>query len=1055
MRRTFSSSFWLVAGGALLGCSLTMLSLAGGPVFFRKASAATMQSLVPELGPFRLIEGRLAQTGYAPFPTPLLPQDHLLIAKTVRRSGLQPRELALYYLAAKNLSLAITSLEEALQKAPGDALLLSDLSSFYGERARVEGRPDDYVASLEMADRAVSAASDSMEATFNRALALEHLFLHEEASRAWIRYLQIDDSSPWAEEARMRLKKLFAVANRPPAPNRNVSLIQSIDAGNLDAVARLTAGGPQEARETFEYSILEEWAESVARGHQEQATRQLAGARVIAETLAQYGGDRIFQKVVGEMESLAGKPPSRQKTATLINSLCRLSRGLKAQTEGHISTAMREFTAAEAGLRSIRSVLEVRALYLLGRCRALSNDYRGAYTSLTRLGQDPLLADYPSLEAQRQERLGFIALQNGSPMAAIAAHQRALSLFNSLGETQYTLLAQLSIADDLDSLGQSVEAWKYRYRNLKEVMGVPTKPPNYYWSFTLNSAFRGALAQRRLEAALDFMTSMIAIAKTCPEPKIVAWALVRRARIEAALGRREKARMDFARIVPDLKGLSPQEQKMFAVGIDTLRNEISEAEDRTASSLLHDPILPILPGLSSARIDFDIQQGDTLAAESDLDKVLVEFEHRRERIAPSGFRVSFLDGAQPIFERTAALQLHLGRPEKSLEVLERFRARVLLDQIREISASDTATYASGTSTAPLGWRELCRRVPAHTLIVVYAVIDGRLVTWFVTSSGVETLSRQAAWATVSALVERLRGFKAQSQETIRETLEELDRELVSPWKSALRAGDRIIFVPTRSLYSVPFAALIDPSSGRFLIQDHAVGIASSASQFIAALERDRSLSTKPLASVLLVGSPSGNGLSVNQLPSLPGSAQEINLLRDVYYGLDTRVLLRSEATPALVLSSLGQSDIVHLSAHSLANNEDPGRSHLVLSGTSGDLSARDILRLRLPRTRLVIMAACDTQAGPVSPSEGSLSLSSSFLAAGVPAVVGSLWLVNDASTARLSVRLHQELRRGADAMTALRTAQLAELATVSGRADWTWASFQLFGGVAAREPGTR
>jgi len=370
-----------------MGCALTMLSLAVGPAFFREASAANTQPLVPKLGPFRLIEGRLAQTSYAPFPTLLPPQGHQLIAKTVRRTDLQPRELALHYLAAKNLSRAITSLEEATQKAPGDALLLSDLSSLYGERARVEDRPDDYVASLEMADRAVSAASDSMEATFNRALALEHLFLHEEASRVWMRYLQIDDSSPWADEARMHLEKLFIIANRPPAPNRKVSLIQSIDAGNLDTVARLTVEGPQEARETFELNVLEEWAESVARGHQGRATRQLAGARIIAKTLAQHGGDRIFQKIVSEMDGIAGTSDFRQKTATLVTSICRLNRGMEALAGDHFATAMRDLTAAEAGLRSSRSVLEVRVRFLLGRCLAKNSDYRRAYTSLTRLAR--------------------------------------------------------------------------------------------------------------------------------------------------------------------------------------------------------------------------------------------------------------------------------------------------------------------------------------------------------------------------------------------------------------------------------------------------------------------------------------------------------------------------------------------------------------------------------------------------------------------------------------------------------------------------------------------
>jgi CHAT domain-containing protein len=152
---------------------------------------------------------------------------------------------------------------------------------------------------------------------------------------------------------------------------------------------------------------------------------------------------------------------------------------------------------------------------------------------------------------------------------------------------------------------------------------------------------------------------------------------------------------------------------------------------------------------------------------------------------------------------------------------------------------------------------------------------------------------------------------------------------------------------------------------------------------------------------------------------------------------------------------LERSDVVHLSAHALPDRDDPARSHFVLAaseGTSGDLLARDIVRLHLARTRVIMMAACSTQVGPVSPSEGALSLSSAFLTTGVPAVVGSLWLVADEKTARLSVRFHQELRRGAEALSALRTAQLAEIESAPpGRTDWNWASFELFGGVAARE----
>jgi hypothetical protein len=43
------------------------------------------------------------------------------------------------------------------------------------------------------------------------------------------------------------------------------------------------------------------------------------------------------------------------------------------------------------------------------------------------------------------------------------------------------------------------------------------------------------------------------------------------------------------------------------------------------------------------------------------------------------------------------------------------------------------------------------------------------------------------------------------------------------------------------------------------------------------------------------------------------------------------------------------------------------------------------------------------------------------------------------------VHFHQEIQRGADAVTALHTAQLAEIA--AGAQDWTWAAFEVLGGT--------
>lgn len=100
--------------------------------------------------------------------------------------------------------------------------------------------------------------------------------------------------------------------------------------------------------------------------------------------------------------------------------------------------------------------------------------------------------------------------------------------------------------------------------------------------------------------------------------------------------------------------------------------------------------------------------------------------------------------------------------------------------------------------------------------------------------------------------------------------------------------------------------------------------------------------------------------------------------------------------------------------------------------------------MQLGATRLVVLSACSTAAGRLSASEGATSLARSFLAAGVPAVVASLWDVDDLAASRLLVKFHRRIRAGDDPVKALRTVQLSELGTAPPA---EWAAFQLIGGL--------
>jgi CHAT domain-containing protein len=81
----------------------------------------------------------------------------------------------------------------------------------------------------------------------------------------------------------------------------------------------------------------------------------------------------------------------------------------------------------------------------------------------------------------------------------------------------------------------------------------------------------------------------------------------------------------------------------------------------------------------------------------------------------------------------------------------------------------------------------------------------------------------------------------------------------------------------------------------------------------------------------------------------------------------------------------------------------------------------------LAATRLVVLAACGSGAGYSSRREGILSLARPFLAAGVPAVVATLWDLQDDVGLALVTAFHREYRATGNPIRSLRAAQLALL----------------------------
>ncbi|MGV0024105.1 CHAT domain-containing protein [Phormidesmis priestleyi] len=134
------------------------------------------------------------------------------------------------------------------------------------------------------------------------------------------------------------------------------------------------------------------------------------------------------------------------------------------------------------------------------------------------------------------------------------------------------------------------------------------------------------------------------------------------------------------------------------------------------------------------------------------------------------------------------------------------------------------------------------------------------------------------------------------------------------------------------------------------------------------------------------------------------------------------------------------------STTALAPNSPPTFDQLLIPSLfdpDGLLTAEEISELNL-NAELVVLSACNTGQGRLT-GDGVIGLSRSFIAAGVPSVVVSLWSVPDAPTGFLMTKFYENLQRNPkDKAQALRQAMLSTMREQSS-SPVSWAAFTLVG----------
>jgi CHAT domain-containing protein len=897
--------------------------------------------------------------------------------------------------AGKSLAQSIEYLNGAARTAERPESPLADLAAAHLVRAEREGEPRELVAALDAAARAARAAPRHAAARFNLALAAERLGLDSRADSEWMHYLAIDSTSLWAAEARERRGALSrrhapAVGAAPLAP---------------DAARTLAVGDAGVARTHGLKDELGLWGRAVERGDTVVAARALSAARTIGVALRDAKRDESLADAVSVVMRAARRPPDQR----------RLARAHALYAEGHARITASDFgggaraldsaasLAGRGSLATWASVYRGGALVYAGRASdsacVVADRVKRAADGLCLLIDAAARTDsirYPALAGRAHWALATTLLRHNHRARGTAAARRAIDLLERAGEYENAAAVHVLLAEAEYTAGDERGA-------ARSMMTASTMLRPHRASVWLHNVLyllaHSADAAGLSAAAAHIRDEDAIVAIATGRPVYEVEARLERARSRAAANDRTGAAADLAAAERTITAFpSDAARRWFrAVAADVAASAnlpvrleaLDTAVAFFAPSRSWTQLVSMLLARAKARIG-----GDLPGAERDLDSAITVLENSARELGAVR-RAALLASARVVFERAALAHLARGEPAKALRALERGRT----------------SYAHRTRAVLAS--------PDSAVVLDLLLAGDTLVAWVLDGGDVHAVRSRSPHGAVERAAARARTSLELNSDT-RGPLQELYDRLVRPVAPRLRAGRGIVIVTDGVLSEVPYAALRDGVTGRYLVQDHPLRVVGSLADATGAPRE----SAGDMA--LFIADPAFESSRFPGLPRLPGAAREVRAAATLYPR--ARVLQGADATAARVSAVMPGAALVHVAGHALYDAAHPERSRLVLAQDgqgAGELTADSLSHMNLRGTRLVVLSACETMRTSAVRAAAVDGFASALFAAGAQGVVGTLWRVSDAATATAMRAFHERYRTTRDATTALRAAQVA------------------------------
>jgi CHAT domain-containing protein len=286
------------------------------------------------------------------------------------------------------------------------------------------------------------------------------------------------------------------------------------------------------------------------------------------------------------------------------------------------------------------------------------------------------------------------------------------------------------------------------------------------------------------------------------------------------------------------------------------------------------------------------------------------------------------------------------------------------------------------------------------------------------------------------LAELTKGYRQQlGKRDLRasQTGEKLYKILLHPAENYFRGKRKLIIVPDRELWELPFQAL-QQTNGQSVLERFSVSYASSLSVLYEMKKQKQNVDAP--AGLLALAS------------SIPATEKEVQTLAQFYRKQESRVYTGRKAQERVLKKEAAAFDVIHVAAHGVLDNASPMYSYLKLANDENEdglLEPREVMNLDL-HTSLVVLSACETGGGKIGTGEGMIGFTWAFFVAGSPSTVASQWKVDSESTATLMSEFHRNLKvKKLSKSEALRQAALKLRENPEYRHPYYWAGFIVVG----------